>query len=68
MCLEQEHKPRSKNTKLKSKNHKPRNINTNPTTYIPYKPNTKRTNPNPNISNKWVQGADYNEFLQICLL
>ena len=24
VCLEQEHKPRSKNTKLKSKNHKPR--------------------------------------------
>ena len=24
MCLEQEHKPRFKNTKLKTKNHKPR--------------------------------------------
>ena len=74
MCLEQEHKPRSKNTKLKSKNHKPRNTNTNPNpaTYIPCQPNTKttntNTNPNPNINKKWVQGADYNGFLQIRLL
>ena len=29
MCLEQEHKSKSKNTKLKFKNHKPRNTNTN---------------------------------------
>ena len=89
MCLQQEHKPKSNNTKLKSKNHKPRNINTNtnpatyipcqpitkttntnPATYIPCQPNTKKTNtnPNPNISKKWVQGADYNGFLQIRLL
>ena len=74
MCLEQEqeHKPRSNNTKLKSKNHKPRNTNTNtnPATYIPCQPNTKttNTNPNPNINKKWVQGADYNGFLQIHLL
>ena len=46
MCLEQKHKPRSKNTKLKSKNHKPRNTNTNinPATYIPCQPNTKKKN------------------------
>ena len=70
MCLDQEHKPRSKNTKLKSKNHKPRNTNTNPATYIPCQPNTKttNTNPNPNINKKWVQGVDYNGFLQIRLL
>ena len=72
MCLEQEHKSRSKNTKLKSKNHKPRNTNTNinPATYIPCQPNTKTINPNanPNISKKWVQGADYNGFLQIRFL
>ena len=47
MCFEQEHKPRSKNTKLKSKNHKPRNINTNPATDLPGQPNTKATNTNP---------------------
>ena len=46
MCLEQEHKPKSKNTKLKSKNHKPKNINL--ATYIPCQPNTKTTNTNPN--------------------
>ena len=42
MCLKQEHKPRSKNTKLKSKNHKPRNTNTNtnPATDLPGQPNT----------------------------
>ena len=76
MCLQQEHKPKSNNTKLKSKNHKPRNTNTNtntnPTTYIPCQPNTKttntNTNPNPNINKKWVQGVDYNGFLQIRLL
>ena len=70
MYLEQEHRPRSKNTKLESKNHKPRNTNTNPATYISCQPNTKttNTNPNPNISKKWVQGADYNGFLQIRLL
>ena len=74
MCLEQEqeHKPRSNNTKLKSKNHKPRNTNTNTntTTYIHCQPNTKttNTNPNPNINKKWVQGANYNGFLQILLL
>ena len=74
MCLEQEqeHKPRSNNTKLKSKNHKPRNTNTNTntTTYIHCQPNTKttNTNPNPNINKKWVQGVDYNGFLQIRLL
>ena len=68
MCLEQEHKPKSKNTKLKSKNHKPKNINL--ATYIPCQPNTKttNTNPNPNNSKKWVQGADYSRFLQIRLL
>ena len=62
--------PRSKNTKLKSKNHKPRNTNTNtnPATYIPCQPNIKTTNTNPNINKKWVQGADYNGFLQIRLL
>ena len=70
MYLEQEHRPRSKNTKLESKNHKPRNTNTNPATYIPCQPNTETTNTNlnPNISKKWVQGADYNGFLQIRLL
>ena len=47
MCLEQKHKPRSKNTKLKSKNHKPRNANTNPATDFPCQPNTKATNTNP---------------------
>ena len=64
MCLEQEQqeqKPRSKNTKLKSKNHKLRNTiatdlscqpntkatNTNPTTYFSCQPNTKTTNTNP---------------------
>ena len=35
MCLEQEYKPRSKNTKLKFKNHKPRNTNINPATDLP---------------------------------
>ena len=70
MCFEQKHKPRSKNTKLKFKNHKPRNTNINPATFIPCQPNTKtiNTNSNPNISKKWVQGADYNGFLQIRLL
>ena len=47
MCLEQEHKPRSKNTKLKSKNHKLGNTNTNPVTNLPGQPNTKATNTNP---------------------
>ena len=47
MCLEQKHKPRSKNTKLKSKNHKPRNANTNPATDFPCQPNTKAINTNP---------------------
>ena len=47
MCLEQEYKPISKNTKLKFKNHKPRNINTNPATDLPCQPNTKATNTNP---------------------
>ena len=62
MCLEQEHKPRSKNIKLKSKNHKPRDTNTNPATDLldqpntnpatdfSCQPNTKTTNTNPNIS------------------
>ena len=47
MCLEQEHRPRSKNTKLK--NHKPRNrnTNTNPATDLLGQPNTKATNTNP---------------------
>ena len=40
MCHEQEHKPRLKITKLKSKSHKPRNTNTNPTTNLPSQPNT----------------------------
>ena len=40
MYLEQEQKPRSKNTKLKSKNHKSRNINTNPATDLPGQPST----------------------------
>ena len=54
MCIEQEqqeHKPRSKNTKLKYKNHKPRNTNTdiniNLATELPCQPNTKATNTNP---------------------
>ena len=36
----------------------------------PCQPNTKttNTNPNPNINKKWVQGVDYNGFLQIRLL
>ena len=62
MCLEQEHKPRSKNIKLKSKNQKPRDTNTNPATDLldqpntnpatdfSCQPNTKTTNTNPNIS------------------
>ena len=49
MCLEQEYKPRSRNTKLKSKNHKPKNTNTNPATNLPFQPNTKATNTNPAI-------------------
>ena len=52
MCFEQElqeYKPRSKNTKLKSKNHKPRNTNTNPAIDLRCQPNTKATNINPNI-------------------
>ena len=49
MCLEQEHKPRSKNTKLKSKNHKPINTITNPATDLPSQPNKKATNTNPTI-------------------
>ena len=48
MCIEQEqqeHKPRSKNTKLKYKNHKPRNTNTKTKTIdLPCQPNTKATN------------------------
>ena len=49
MYLEQEHRTRSKNTKLKSKNHKPRNTNTNPVTDLLGQPNTKATNTNPVI-------------------
>ena len=47
MCLEQEHRPRSKNTKLKSKNHKLSNINTNSAINLHCQPNTKATNTNP---------------------
>ena len=47
MCLAQEHKSRSKNTKLKSKNHKPRNTNTNSATDLSCQPSTKATNTNP---------------------
>ena len=47
MCLEQEHKPRSKITKLKSKSHKPRNTNINPATNLHCQLNTKATNTNP---------------------
>ena len=46
MCLEQKHGSRSKNIKLKSKNHKPGNTNTNPATDLPGQPNTKATNTN----------------------
>ena len=49
MCFEQEqekHKPRYKNTELKSKNHKPKNTNTNPATDLPCQLNTKATNTN----------------------
>ena len=53
MCLEQEHKPKSKNTKLKSRNHKPRN--TNPATDLPCQPNTKATNTNPATELKQVK-------------
>ena len=52
MCLEeeqQEQNPRTNNTKLKSKNHKLINTDTNPAIDLPCQPNTKATNINPNI-------------------
>ena len=64
MCFEQElqeYKPRSKNTKLKSKNHKPRNTNTNPATDLPCQPNTKATitNPAKNTQTQRKMALDY---------
>ena len=64
MCLEQEqweHKPRFKNTKLKSKNHKPGNTNTNPAINLPYQPNRKATNTNPtkNTQTQRKMALDY---------
>ena len=51
MCLEQEHKPKSKNTKLKSRNHKPRN--TNPATDLPCQPNTNPATELKQVKPRW---------------
>ena len=64
LCLkqeQQEYKSRSKNTKLKSKSHKPSNRSSLSTKH-------KNNKHKPNISKKWVRRVNYNGFLQIRLL